>query len=191
MKTLAQHLLSSFAMVGTFAIATSISLLAGCPVPFPSDVEETPDAGLNNTPFVERATPDELGFPGPLFIDRADERVVTLHIRDTDLGDTLHVRVFREYGKDMMPTPYLANVEIPPTGTVERLRDISLSTWCAGLPDGDQELKVLAVFVADRAFLDCSVAVEECMSQPQFRELPASTQWSTREWLISCNPLDN
>jgi len=185
MKTLAQHLLSYRAMVGTFAIATCVPLLTGCPFPFPSDVEETPDSGLNNTPVVKRATPDELGFPGPLLIDRGDERVVTLHIRDTDLGDTLYIRVFREYA-EMNPTPFLANVEIPATGTVERLRDVSLSTWCAGLDAADQALKQLEVFVADRAFLDCSVT--DCTGLPQFQELPAGAESSKVFWLISCNP---
>ena len=174
-------------MVGAFAIAASAPLLAGCPIPFPSEVAVEADAGANSTPVIQSATPADLSFPGPLIVARGDERSVTLHIKDSDVGDSLFVRMYRDY--DVLdPTPFLVDVDVPVTETVERPRVVSLATWCAGLDAEDQDIHFLVAMVADRQFLDCSAQPEECVDQPLFRELPASAESSTVSWTIICDP---
>ncbi|RMH42292.1 MAG: hypothetical protein D6689_08700 [Deltaproteobacteria bacterium] len=173
--------------MGLVATAASCPALAGCPIPFPSEVEVQADAGLNATPVIQRATPAELAFPGPIALDRGDARIVTLHCRDTDLADTLYVRGYRDYS-DANPTPFLVDVEFPPTGDAVRLIDVSLSTWCAGLSAADTDAHFFSMLIADRPFLRCP-GPPDCEGQPQFRELPADAQASVSAiWTITCNP---
>lgn len=175
-------------MVGVLAIAMSGPLLAGCPIPFPSEVAGEADAGLNVTPVIVGATPADLAFHGPVVVvDRGDERIVTLTVSDADRGDTLHIRTYRDY-EVLDPTPFLNDVEIPVTGEVDRVRDVSLSTWCAGLGPSDEDLHLLVAMVTDRAFLDCGTQPDECAGQPLFRELPETAESSTVSWIIKCNP---
>ena len=184
---LARHLLSLRSMIGALTLAFAAPLLGGCPIPFPSEVVSEADAGINAVPVIQRATPADLAFPGPLILERGDARIVTLHIKDLDVDDTLYVRMFRDYDV-LAPTPFVNDVEIPVTGEVERLRDVALATWCAGLDPTDNEFHFLVAMVADRAFLDCGVQPDECVDQPLFRELPASAEWSTVSWTIKCDP---
>jgi len=175
-------------MVGTLLIAACAPLLSACPIPFPSEVEQAPDAGPNSTPVIVRASPDDLDFPGPLVgVERGDQRIVTLHIKDSDVGDTLYVRMYRDYA-EQFPTPFVDQVEVPVTGVVERTRDVGLATWCAGLDPLDQDFHYLEAIVADRAFLDCATQPGDCESQPQFRELPAAAEASGVSWTIKCDP---
>jgi hypothetical protein len=188
MQSLARQLLSLTAMVGSLAIAVSAPLLAGCPIPFPSDIEDQSDAGLNTTPVITSASPEDLAFGGAIVVvDRGDPRVVTLSLRDTDVGDTLYLRTYRDYTA-ALPTVFLNDVEVPPTGEALRLRDVSLSPWCAGVAPTDEDQHILEVLVADRAFLECTGTPVECAGQPQFRELPAGAQSSARTWNIKCRP---
>jgi len=172
---------------GALGIAASAPLLAGCPVPFPSQIQTEADAGVNSTPVIQRATPADLTFPGPLVVARGDDRIVTLHLKDTDVSDTLFIRMFRDYDPTN-PTPQLVNVDVPVAGSVERLREVSLATWCAGLSPVDADFHFLVAMVADRPFLDCSTQPDECADQPQFRELPAAAESSTVAWTIKCDP---
>lgn len=162
-----------------------LSGAAGCVIPPPLQLDE-PDAGLNARPVILSAGPaPDFSFPGPIVVEHSDARRLTLTISDTDINDTLYVRIYRDYD-DSDPTNFVSNCTLPPSGDANRVGECSASSFCNGLEPTDQENKTLEAMVADRAFLEESDPAGE--GQPAFRRLPAGAQSSLRAWVMTCQP---
>jgi hypothetical protein len=174
-------------MARAATIVAASTTLPGCPFPLPSEVLDEADGGVDCIPVIQSASPEDLSFPGPMVVDRGDDRLVTLRIHDCNVKETLYVRMFRDY-RTSLPTPFLVDVQIPPTDNVIRERPVLLSTWCAGLDPADTSFHVLEAMVADGQFLDCGATPTACEGQPLFRELGAGSQSSRVQWTIICNP---
>lgn len=161
---------------------------AGCVIPPPLQLDE-PDAGVNATPVIVSAGPaPDFSFPGPIVVEHSDTRRVTLTISDTDLNDTMYVRIYRNYG-DPDPSNFVSSCTIPPSGEKTRSGECSASSFCNGLEPTDQGDKTLEAMVADRAFLEESDPAGE--GQPAFRRLPAGAQSSIRAWVMTCQAPTN
>jgi hypothetical protein len=116
-------------------------------------------------------------------MEQSDQRRLSLTLSDTDLNDTLHVRIYRDYDKPT-ETNFVSSCTFPPSGEKLRVGDCLTQSFCNGLEPTDQDNKVLEALVADRAFLDESDPAGE--GQPAYRRLPAGAATSTRAWIMNC-----
>ncbi len=125
--------------------------LTACVVPIPAEVE-APDGGIDHTPFVKSSTPS---MPGLTDLPA----MVSLTLEDADIGDTLYVRVFRDYQEAPLgPLTDVAVTNNPLTGTIERTTILPTNTWCNG---ASVDSHVFQVVVADEPFNpDASVKPE-------------------------------
>src|SRR5687768_4799696 len=94
------------------ALPLAFAMFAGCAIP-PSLSVDTADAAINSAPAIVSVRADLVEFPqfATLVFERgtgAGQLNVTLH--DTDLGDTLFVRVFVNYNRPD-PTPARAECQ--------------------------------------------------------------------------------
>jgi hypothetical protein len=152
-------------------LAWGISLSA-CIIPIPAEVEQS-DGGINNTPFVKSANPPPPGNGGDMPAE------LTVVLEDGNVGDTLYIRVFREY----QGTPPLVEVTVPNalTGGLERApKAIPTNTWCNGASAGPHEFEIL---VADRVFS------EDLSKQPPYRVVDGNGKFSSTFWTFGCGGL--
>jgi hypothetical protein len=143
--------------------------LSACIIPIPAEVEQA-DGGVNNTPFVKSANPAPPGSGGDLPTE------LTVVLEDGNVGDTLYIRVFREYEG----TPFLDEVTVPnaPTGGLERAPlALPTNTWCNGTSPGPHQFEIL---VADRIF-NPNITV-----QPAYRAVMQNGKFSSTYWTFGC-----
>jgi hypothetical protein len=152
--------------------------LTGCVVPIPADVEQS-DGGTNSAPVILSSTPSMPGFD-PISVTMPQMRSIT--VKDNDIGDTIYVRVFRDY--QLGPQGPLNDQSVtndPVNGTAIRVISLPTDTWCNAATLGDQH--VFDVMVADRPF-DSNPA-----TKPEYRALPPDAEYSIRSWVATCtNP---
>ncbi len=167
----------------TFMLAGVLALLLGTACVYPAPLElDTPDGGPSSVPLIVSASPSEFAFPGIMAVDRGDQRSLFLSLRDNDLDDTLHVRLYVDYGRPSETGP-LGECAAAAAGDKTRVADCSISSLCA---NADPDQHVLEALVADREFLIESSPLGE--GQPPFRRLPSNAAFSIRSWLMECNP---
>ena len=169
----------------TYVLAGVLAPLIGACV-YPSPLElDTPDAGPSSVPLIVSASPNEFAFPGVMTIDRGDQRRLFLSLSDNDLDDTLHVRLYVDYGRPNEVSP-LGECAAAATSEKTRVADCSISSLCTNVDPGDTNQRVLEAMVADREFLLDSSPL--AAGQPPFRALPGNAAYSIRAWLMVCNP---
>jgi hypothetical protein len=176
--------------------ALLVGALAGQPgsgCVLPPDLEPAgADAGPSSPPVIQSASPPEVfAFPGPIVIDRLASPVMVLVATDNDVGDSLFVRLYRDYNRppELRPQPPLADCQTPPTGTFERIINCPTNALCNQLAPDDTENHVLEAMIADREFiLDGD---PEAQDQPQFRAVadPTRAAWSMSSWVMRCQPV--
>src|SRR5688572_25524132 len=93
-------------------------LLTGCIIP-PSLSTGNEDAGVNSPPTITavRTDAEDLFEPGPILLTRG-EGTISFELLDTDVKDTLVVRVFIGYRFDD-PVSARSECMAPPTGEAE------------------------------------------------------------------------
>lgn len=134
---------------------------------------------MNSPPIIVSAAPSpDFDFPGPLTLDRADTRTVTLTFSDNNVDDTLYVRFFTDYATNPPGHQTCGSSQVLPTGEVTRTQEFCIGTWCAPIQATDTGFHTLEVIVADRPFSDAEV--------PQFRVVSAGGLKSSAVWSISC-----
>ena len=146
--------------------------LSACIIPIPAEVEQS-DGGINNTPFVKSANPPPPGNGGDLPAE------LTVVLEDGNVGDTLYIRVFREYEG----TPFLDEATVPNavTGGLERAPiALPTNTWCNGASVGPHEFEIL---VADRIFNPVVSA------PPPYRAVMQNGKFSSTFWTFGCGGL--
>jgi hypothetical protein len=158
----------------------------GCVVPIPAE----PDDNNNGYPVIKDVTPASFAFPGPLPISigqTATPPSITFLLSDSDRGDTLYVRVFRDY-TPTVPLPFFNVATVPgdANGSEDRPTATAIDPrlWCGGLTENPPVQHRLDVMVADRPFDDPNVA-----TQPRpYQGLVAGGLSSTQSYLMTCQP---
>jgi hypothetical protein len=129
--------------------AFGFAMFAGCAFP-PSLSSERIDAAADSAPAIVSVRADLVEFPqfSTLVFEKganAGQLNVTLH--DTDLGDTLYVKIFVNYNR---PDPTPARAECKTAGrTVERTASCAMDGVCQTADIGANPLPVMEVFVSD------------------------------------------
>lgn len=178
----------------TLLLITQVLVLAaiGASCILPPELEVgTSDAGPSSSPVILSAGPaPDFLFPGPIILDRQDERTLSLTLLDNDVDDVLHVRLYIDYGRPS-PEPAYAECQTAPTGETTRVLACPLNALCNPIADTDQGDHVLEAMAADREFLADSDPAAE--GQDLFRALrdPSRAAFSFRSWVMRCNaPID-
>jgi hypothetical protein len=161
----------------------------GCVLP-PDLEPEGPDAGPSSPPVIVSASPPEFAFPGPIAIDREQlGATITLTVEDNDLGDSIYVRLYRDYDRepDNQPTPALVDCGLPgPSPSQSRTFDCSTNALCIGVPDPDTREHVVEAMVSDQPFIADSDP--DAAGQPTYRAVANRGQAgsSMRGWTMRC-----
>jgi hypothetical protein len=132
----------------------------GCIIP-PSLSVDNQDAGVNSPPAIVQVNSDqqELPEPGPVLFTRGTGKL-TLTLLDTNIDDTLFVRVFVNY-KITDPTSPRAFCSASP-GSVKRTCTADLAGLCTQNDVGMTALD-MAVVVFDREPLDSGTPVFQAL----------------------------
>lgn len=151
----------------------------GCVIPPSLTISE--DGGVNSPPAILSVAGDQqaLPEPGPVGFDvgrtAGNLSVVLL---DTDLTDTLYVRIFVNYNS---PDRLDARVRCPPssTGNPQRAVTCNLSTLCTDTDVGVQQNMTVVVF--DREPLETG-------ADPAFQAMPPGGLSTSRFYFLKCQP---
>lgn len=176
-------------VLGPLLLAAQV-LGSACIIP-PELEPGTSDAGPGSSPVILSAGPaPDFLFPGPVILDRQDERTLSLTVLDNDLSDVIHVRLYIDYGRPN-PEPAYAECQAAPTGEATRVLGCPLNSICNPIADTDQGDHVLEAMVADREFIADSE--EAAQDQDLYRAIldPNRAAFSFRSWVMRCNaPLE-
>ncbi|HET7502601.1 MAG TPA: hypothetical protein VFK02_16385 [Kofleriaceae bacterium] len=156
------------------------SMLAGCVIPPSLSTGE--DAGVNSPPAITSVTSDQqaLPEPGPVLFDvgptAGDVRVSLI---DTDLNDTLYVRIFVDYN---LPNRLDARAKCmaPPGISPMRQTTCHLNALCANEDVGVQRSMTIVVF--DREPLPPGDG------EPPFQAMPVGGWSTSRFYFLKCQP---
>lgn len=141
-----------------------LTMIAGCVIP-PS-LRPEDDAGLSNSPPAIRAvTSDqvELAEPGPVSIERGEMAgSLSVSALDSDLADTLYIRIFIDYN---MPERLPARVAcfVAPNGNAMRSATCNMSGLCTTADIGVRRNMTIMVF--DRPPLDFGTDPQAMMGE--------------------------
>jgi hypothetical protein len=153
--------------------------MVGCVIP-PSLQVDNQDAGFNSPPAILSVTSDlqALPEPGPVLFDRgATAGNLSLSLIDTDLQDTLYVRIFVDYNlPDRLPPR--AQCMVSPNMNPMRTVTCGLQSLCALGDLGVQRSMSIVVF--DRLPLESG--------DPPFQEMPSGGLSTSRFYFLKCQP---
>jgi hypothetical protein len=155
-------------------------LLIGCVIP-PAIDSTREDAGVNSPPAIVRVNSDQQALPEPGPVSFEQGRTagdLNISLIDTDLRDTLYVRIFVDYN---LPDRLDARVRCmaPPGVTATRNATCILSTLCAEGDIGVQRHMTIVVF--DRMPLENG-------EEPAFQAVPSGGLSTSRFYFLNCLP---
>lgn len=150
-------------------------LLTGCILP-PSLSTGSEDARINSPPAITavRTDADNLFEPGPVALKR-NSGTINFELLDTDVEDTLVVRVFIDYTIDD-PKPARTQCIAPATGDATRTVTCTAGTICQAADDGQTRNMTTVVF--DRMVLDAG--------KPEFQAMPEGGMSTSRFFFVNC-----
>jgi hypothetical protein len=150
-------------------------LLTGCILP-PVLSTGKEDAGINSPPAITavRTDADVLFEPGPVALTR-NSGTINFELLDTDVLDTLVVRVFIDYTLED-PTPARAQCTAPPTDAATRTVTCAAGTICQMADDGQTRNMTTVVF--DRMLLEAG--------KPEFQAMPEGGLSTSRFFFVNC-----
>jgi hypothetical protein len=158
--------------------AMSFAMFAGCVIP-PSLSVDTTDAGANSAPAIVSVRADLVEFPqfSTLVFEKgmgAGSLNVTLH--DTDLGDTLFVKIFVNYNHpDAVPARGQCEAG---GGHVDRTCSANMQSVCTTEDIGANPLPIMQVFVFDGDV--------EPDIQPPFQGIPTGRLSTSQTFFLRC-----
>jgi hypothetical protein len=131
-------------------------VLASCVLP-PSLSVDKQDAGIDSPPAITsvRSSTQELDEPGPVefnIFPSTTDQTVDLTLIDSDVTDTLYIRVFVNYFATA-PTPPRVTCSAAATGSPIRTTTCDLSTLCLSGDQGNTNLW-MEIVVFDRQVQD-------------------------------------
>jgi hypothetical protein len=155
--------------------------VAGCVIPITASPDETAgpsrDAG-DGFPSIVEATPP---MPGPQTFLIGQKGLASVTLADSDIDQTLYVRVFRDYNVNVAVGP-VSTQSVPndPVHGKEERAPLNLDTslWCSDASNG--ELRTIDVVVADQEF-DPSPS-----AQPYYRVVTNGGKLAIRSWVVKC-----
>lgn len=150
-------------------------IMTGCIIP-PSLSSDSQDAGVNSPPAITavRTDADNLFEPGPVSLTR-NSGMINFELLDTDVEDTLVVRVFIDYTIDD-PTPARAQCTAPPTGLVKRTVTCTAGAICQMTDDG--QTRNMSIVVFDRTLLETG--------KPEFQAMASNGLSTSRFFFANC-----
>lgn len=148
-------------------------MLVGCVIP-PSLSVDNQDAGINSPPAViaVRTEQEELAELETVAFVMGEQSTVSVELLDTDLQDTLYVRIFVDYTLDS-PDPARSACTAPPTGTARRTVTCDTTALCPDLLMHDMQVKVF-----DRQILDGGT--------PPFQAMPEGGLSTGKAFKLQC-----
>jgi hypothetical protein len=152
-------------------------LLSGCVIP-PSLSVENQDAGVNSPPSVVAVRSDQEAYsePGPITLTIADDNSLNVSLLDTDVGDTLYVRMFVSYTVESPTAPRSLCTANPVEST---RRSVSCNVKAVCLPaDKDKDQLPMTVVVFDREPLESG--------DPPFQAMPEGGLSTSRFFFLKC-----
>lgn len=160
-------------------------IAGGCVIP-PSLSVDNSDAGVDSPPAIVSVRSDlqELPEPGPVVFEQGAATQLNLTLVDTDLADTLYVRVFVGYNDPVLglgpdPTPPRSTCTAP-SGTAQRSASCDLTGLCQ-TQDVNQN-RGMTIVVFDRQPVDDG-------SKPLFQHTQDNAGMSTsRFYYLKCQP---
>jgi len=146
-------------LVGFLAIFL-VAQLAGCVIP-PSLSVENQDAGLNSPPAVlaVRTETQDLAELDQVPFIKGAQSTLSVELLDTDLQDTLYVRIFVDYSFDD-PSPARSACTASPTGNAKRTVSCDTTAICPDTVMHDMQVKVF-----DRQLLDSGTPAFQAMPE--------------------------
>lgn len=161
--------------------ALAVGTLPACVIPPDLDIAD-PDGGVQPSPRITASGPaPEFSMPGPLVLDRGDERFLSLTIEHADVDDTLEIRFYVDYELPD-PTQYVSDCVSASNGQLERIKDCPTATICSSVTDFEAT-HILTAMIVDQPFLPVGQGVE----QPLYREVPPGTGSDISFWTLKCN----
>lgn len=166
-------------LVWSLLVMAPTVALVGCVIPPSLSIGE--DAGVNAPPAIMSVAGDQqaLPEPGPVGFDVGRTAgSLSVSLIDTDVTDTLYVRIFVNYNT---PDRLDARVRCPPSsiGTAQRAVTCNLSTLCTDSDVGLQQNMTVVVF--DREPLEDG-------TEPAFQAMPAPGLSTSRFYFLKCQP---
>ena len=167
------------AVVYAVAPIAMLTLGAGCVIPPSLEVQDG-DAAVNSPPAIVAVASDQqpLPEPGPVLFDRGGTAgSLSISLIDTDLLDTLYVRIFVDYNlPDRLPPRVRCTV--PPNMTTTRTATCALSSLCAVGDVGATRSMTIMVF--DREPFEAG--------DPPFQQMPPGGLSASRFYYLKCQP---
>jgi hypothetical protein len=154
--------------------------LVGCVIPPSLSISE--DAGVNSPPAIMSVTSDQsaLPEPGPVVFEIGPTAGdLSVSLIDTDVLDTLYVRIFVDYNH---PNRFDARAKCtaPPNMTPTRTATCHLNALCATEDLGVQRIMTIVVF--DREPLGPGDG------DPPFQAMPPGGLSTSRFYFLNCQP---
>ena len=179
---LARAVQAGISTVGTVTLLTLCAMLMACVIPPSLRVED--DAGVNSPPAIVsvRGSPDALAEPGPYFVPAGQTAgTLSVSLLDTDLNDTLYLRIFLDYNTPVgnrVPPRVVCPV---PQSNNKPARDSTcdLSGLCLPVDVGAQHNMTIVVF--DRAPADFG-------PDPQAMPMGSGGMSTDRFYFVHCQP---
>ncbi len=155
-------------------------LLGGCVIP-PDLSVSNGDAGVNSPPAILAVRSDLVELPeGNSFVFERGPGSLNVTLYDTDVSDTLYVRVFVDY--DFAdPTPARSTCTAPcspPCTTVQRSRTCDLAALCTQADVMSANELFMAVQVFDREPLE--------FGSPRFKVMPPGGLTTSKAYKLKC-----
>lgn len=161
--------------VRTFLLLVPAAL-AGCILPPSLSSDGEGSTAQNSPPAITavRTDADNLFEPGPVSLTR-NSGTINFDLLDTDVDDTLQVRVFIGY-RIKNPTPARAQCTAPPTGEAKRTVTCSAGPICQAGDEG--KTLEMSVVVFDR--------LPSEQGKPDFQAMPEGGLSTSRFFFVDC-----
>jgi hypothetical protein len=151
-------------------------MLVGCIIPPSLSVQ---DAGVDSPPAITSVRSDnqELPEPGPLLFEVGSMSPLNLTLLDTDLGDTLYVRIFVDYLVTAPTAPRSTCTGTSANNSSERTATCDLRALCLPADVGQERLMRIVVF--DHQVLDTGPG-------PAFMTMAPGGESTSRTYKLDC-----
>jgi hypothetical protein len=163
---------------GVLRAVVFFAMFAGCVIP-PSLSSDTPDAAVNSPPAIISVRADLVAFPqySELVFEKGNNAgTLNLTLYDTDLGDTLFVKIFVNYNH---PDPTPARSTCQTAGrTVVRTATCPMNGVCQTGDVGADPLPIMQVFVSDLDPLPDQL--------PLYQAMPPGGLSTTQTFFLHC-----
>jgi len=151
------------ALVERLSLLALFGLAGGCVIP-PSLSVDNQDGGVNSPPAIlaVRTDQQELPEPGPVIFDRGiTAGKINMTLLDTDVEDTLFVRIFLDYSVTNANPARVTCTAPPPTPrAAQRSITCDATSLCPPMGDGPFNMSVV---VFDREPLDSGTPAYQAM----------------------------